>query len=312
MIAEIEERYVQAFEKASESTVSVRIALAPRGPGCGCYRGGGFGSGVVLDKDGHILTNQHVVCQADRIMVVLNNGHVYTGKVVGGDDRTDIAVVKIDAEEIVPAELGDSDKLRVGQPILAIGNSLGLSGGPTVTSGVISSLRRSLLMRQGNGVAVLQTDASVNPGSSGGPLVSLDGKIVAITAAQIPHAEGMGFAIPINMAKNIAEQIIKHGKVQRSWLGVTTYDVTPRLAYQFRLPDTEGVFVTEVVPESPAEAAGLRMGDVMLSMDDARLGSVLDLMTLLNEKKVDQQIELKVRRNGRMERVDVTLGTRPN
>jgi serine protease Do len=311
MIPEIEERYVQAFDKASESTVSVLAAASQTGPCCGWSRRG-FGSGVVLDKQGHILTNQHVVRHADRIMIVLSNGHMFTGKVVGGDERTDIAVVKIEADELAPAELGDSDKLRVGQPILAIGNSLGLSGGPTVTSGVISSLRRNLHLGHGNEMAVLQTDASVNPGSSGGPLVNLDGRIIAITAAQIPYAEGMGFAIPINLAKNIAEQIIAHGMVQRSWLGVTAYDVTPRLAYQFRFPDTDGIFVAEVLPNSPAEAAGLRMGDVVLSIDDKTLSGVGHLLAALNDARPGQEIEVKVRRNGKMEQIHVTLGTRPN
>jgi S1-C subfamily serine protease len=311
MTVEIEERYIQAFEKASRSAVSV-LAIDPMLGHChGPFRRRGFGSGVVLDNSGHILTNQHVVRQVDHIMIALNNGHVFPGKVIGGDERTDIAVVRIDAEELVPAEMGDSDKLRVGQPILAIGNSLGLSGGPTVSSGVISSLRRSLVMGQGNGVAVLQTDASVNPGSSGGPLVNLDGKVIAITTAQIPYAEGMGFAIPINKVKNIAEQIIEHGRVQRSWLGVSAYDITPHLAYQFRLPSTDGVFLTEVVPESPAEAADMRMGDVILSVDDTQLGNVMDLLAVLNEKKVGQAIELKVRRNGSVEAVHVTLSTQP-
>ncbi|MGD0818766.1 MAG: trypsin-like peptidase domain-containing protein [Methanomassiliicoccales archaeon] len=311
MIADIEERYVQAFDKASASTVSVLAADSQMGPCCGRFRRGRFGTGVVLNREGHILTNQHVVHEADRVMIVLNNGHVFTGKMVGGDKRTDIAVVKVEGEQLTPAELGDSEKLRVGQPILALGNSLGLSGGPTVTSGVISSLRRNMLMGQGNGMAVLQTDASVNPGSSGGPLVNLSGEVVAITTAQIPYAEGMGFAIPINIAKSIAGQLIEHGKVQRAWLGVTAYDVSPRLAYQFRLPDTDGVFVAEVVHGSPADAADLRMGDVLLNIDDKQLANVTDLLTALNERKIGQEIEAKVRRNGRMEQMHVTLGTRP-
>ncbi len=312
MTTEIEERYIQAFDKSSRSTVSVLVAAPPMGACHGPFRRRGVGSGVVLDMKGHILTNQHVVSHCDRIMVALNNGHVFQGKVVGGDERTDVAVVRIEADELTPAELGNSDELKVGQPILAIGNSLGLSGGPTVSSGVISSLRRSLITGKGNGIAVIQTDASVNPGNSGGPLVSLDGRVIAITTAMIPYAEGMGFAIPINKAKEIADQIIEHGKVQRSWLGVSAFDVTPRLAYQFRLPSTDGVFVSEVVPESPAESADLRMGDVILSVDDAQLGSVMDLLAILDEKKIGQKVELKVRRNGRLEELHVILGTQPH
>ncbi len=311
MITEIEERYIQAFDKSSRSTVSVLVAAPPMRSCHGPFRRHGVGSGVVLDKDGHILTNQHVVRHCDQIMIALNNGHVFPGKVVGGDERTDVAVVRIETDELTPAELGDSDELRVGQPILAIGNSLGLPGGPTVSSGVISSLRRSLVTGKGNGIAVIQTDASVNPGNSGGPLVSLDGKVIAITTAMIPYAEGMGFAIPINKAREIAEQIIEHGRVQRSWLGVSAFDVTPHMAYQFRLPSTDGVFVSEVVPDSPAESAGMRMGDVILSLDDARLGSTMDLLAALSEKEIGEAAQVKVRRNGRVEELHVTLGTQP-
>jgi serine protease Do len=311
MMTEMEERYVQAVEKASASIVSLRAEISPRGICCGPFQKMGLGSGVVIDKEGHILTSHHAVCQMERVTVIMNNGHVFSGNVVGVDRGTDIAVVKIDADELILAELGDSDKLRVGQPILAMGNTMGLPGGPTVTSGVISSMRQGLVMGQG-GMAVLQTDAPLNQNNNGGPLVSLDGMVMAINAVRSPYAGGMSFAIPINMAKSIADQIIKHGKVQRSWLGVTAYDVSPFLAYQFQLADTDGVFVAEVLPEGPAEMAGLKMGDVLLSLDDKHLGSVPDLLVALNGMKVDQEIEVKVRRNGRTEQVHVTLGTRPS
>src|SRR5665647_3195410 len=206
MLTEIEERYIKAVEKASASIVSVRTGVSPRGPCCGPPRNMGLSSGVVIDKEGYILTSHHVVSQMDKVTVILNNGHVFTGKVVGGDRRTDIALIKIESDELVPAELGDSDKLRVGQPILAMGNPLGLPGGPTVTSGVISFLPRGLFMGQGE-MSILATDASVNLGNRGGPLVSLDGTIMAINAARAPFAEGMSYAIPINMAKVIAEQL---------------------------------------------------------------------------------------------------------
>ena len=213
MTTEIEEKYIQAVEKAGACIVSVRAGITTQGPCCGPFHKMGQGSGVVLDKEGHILTTHHVVCQNEQVTVIMNNGHVYTGKVVGEDRPTDIAVIKIDADELVPAELGDSDKLRIGQPVLAMGNPMGLPEGPIVTSGVVSSLRHGLVKGQ-NGLAFVVTDASVNPGNSGGILVNLDGQVIAVNTARIPYPGGMSYAAPINMAKDIADQIIEHGKVE--------------------------------------------------------------------------------------------------
>jgi S1-C subfamily serine protease len=310
MITESEERYVQAVEKASASIVSVRAGISTRGPCCGPSRRMGLTSGVVLDKEGYVLTSHHAVSHMETINVILNNGHVFSGKLVGEDQRTDIAVIKIESDELVPAEVGDSDKLRVGQPILAMGNPLGLPGGPVVTSGVISFIPRGPFIWQSE-ISILATDASVNPGNNGGPLVNLDGMVVAINATRAPFAEGMSLAIPINMANGIAEQIIKHGKVQRSWLGITAYDITPPLAYQFQLPDSDGVFVAEVLPKGPAEEAGLKMGDVLLGLDDKHVGSVSDLLIALSGMNSGQEIAAKMRRNGKMEVLHVTLGTNP-
>ncbi len=265
----------------------------------------------MLDKDGYILTNAHVVHRAERVMIIANDGTVHEGKVIGVDPTTDVAVVKVDEANLTPAKLGDSDELRVGQPILCLGNPLGLSGGPTVTSGVISSLCRSLIMGRGEGLPVLQTDAPVNPGSSGGPLVNLNGEVMAMTTAQIPFAEGMGFAIPINLARDMAGQIIKEGMVRRAWLGITAHDVDMRMANHFRLPDTCGVFVAEVTKGSPAEEGGLRMGDVILRLGEKMLGSVPDMLSSLSVLKVDEKIDVEVRRNGRTEKHQVVLGTRP-
>jgi serine protease Do len=310
MRSEYEQRYVQAVAKASKSTVSVRAA-GSFGPPCGPRAMRWGGSGIVLDDRGHILTNAHVVAKADRIMVLTNDGTVHTGEVVGSDPTVDIAVVKIGDLSTPPAAMGDSDELQVGQPILCIGNPLGLSGGPTVTSGIVSCLCRNLIMGRGEGLPVIQTDAPVNPGSSGGPLVDLDGQVMAITVAQIPYAEGMGFAIPINLARSIAQQLIEKGKVQRAWLGITAHDVDMRMAYHFRLPDTCGAFITEVTRQGPAEGAGLRMGDVIVKLNGRMLGGVSDLLAVLGGLKTGDGVEVEVRRNGRTEKYQVTLGERP-
>lgn len=310
MRSEHEQRYIQAVAKASKSTVSVRAA-GPCGHPCGPHFRRWGGSGLVIDGKGHILTNAHVVAQADRILVLANDGAVHTGEVVGSDPAVDIAVVKIDDLSIPQAEMGDSDELQVGQPILCIGNPLGLSGGPSVTSGIVSCLCRSLIVGRGEGLPVIQTDAPVNPGSSGGPLVDLDGNVMAITVAQIPYAEGMGFAIPIKMALSIAQQLIEHGKVQRAWLGISAHDVDRRMAYHFRLPDTCGPFITEVTRQGPAEAAGLKLGDVILKLNGRMLGGVSDLLAALSGLKTGESLEVEARRNGSTERFQVILGERP-
>ena len=308
MKTEIEDRYIQAVQKAGASIVNVQTEISANGHCCMPFQKSC--SGVVLDKDGHILVARDALCQAEHVTVIMNNGHLFTGVFVGDDQLTNTAVIKIESDELVPAELGDSDILRVGQPIFAIGNSLGMPGGLTATSGVISALPRLPIMGQ-SGVAVLVHDALVNPTNSVGPLVSLDGNVVGINAARTPYSGGMSIAIPINRAKSIAEEIIRHGKVQRSWLGVTANDITPRLVYQFQLPDMDGVFVAEVVPGGPAEGAGVRIGDVLLSLDEKKVNNVVDLLTALHGMRSEQAIEMKVRRNERMEVIHVTLGTRP-
>ncbi len=264
-----------------------------------------------MDKEGHILTNRHVVDEARRIVVTLNDGRILGGLVLGSDKETDIAVVKVEGEHLHPAEFGNSDELKVGQPVLAIGNPLGLSGGPTVTSGVISSLRRSLQMGNGNGLKMIQTDAAVNPGSSGGPLVDVEGKVVAVNTATIPYADGIGFAIPVNTALDIARQIIELGQVQRPWLGIVGYDVDRRVAHHYGLRTSRGVLVVEVTSDSPAEAAGLQVGDVVLSVDGEAVASVGDLVDVLRSRKIGDQAELEVERHGSTATVKAKLGTRP-
>lgn len=311
MMKELQDAITGAVKKAGESTVSVSTRARPPFPPFGRHPRRGVGSGVVLDQEGHVLTNRHVVDDARQIVVTLNDGRILAGQVIGSDDETDIAVVQVEESDLVPAEMGDSDALEVGQPVLAIGNPLGLSGGPTVTSGVVSSIRRSLRMGNGNGLGMIQTDAAVNPGNSGGPLVNYEGQVVAINAATVPYADGIGFAIPINAAISIARQIIDHGQVRRPWLGITGYDVNRRVAYHYRLSANRGVLVVEITPDSPAEAAGLRMGDVILSLQEESLGSVGDLVEALRSRNIDDEVTLEVERGGKRSTVRAKLGTRP-
>ncbi len=310
MIADLETAYTQAVERAGASTVSISVAGALRHPPYRPYPRRGIGSGVVLDAQGHILTNAHTVDGADRILVGLRDGRVLGGQVLGADSDTDVAVVRVEGDHLQPAELGDSDKLKVGQPVLAIGNPLGLPGGPTVTSGVVSSLQRNIRLGDGDGLQVIQTDAAVNPGNSGGPLVDLRGRVIAVNAATIPYAEGIGFAIPINVAREVAEQIIAHGKVQRPWLGIVGYDVDRRIAQYYQLPVSQGVFLVELTDGSPALTSGLRVGDVITSLDGHPLSGVSDLVEALRGKKIGESVEVGYERAGQ-HKVRITLGTRP-
>ncbi len=311
MIGEVQKAFTGAVERALESTVNVSSTTRPpfRIPGPHPHKG--IGSGVVMDNEGHIITNQHVVAGSEKTIITLANGRVFGGTVIGGDDETDIAVVKVDSDELRPAQFGNSQELKVGQPVLAIGNPLGLSGGPTVTSGVISSLQRSLKLGDGNGLRVIQTDAPVNPGNSGGPLVDLDGKAVAITTAMIPQAKGIGFAVPINTALKVAGEIIEHGGVRRPWLGIVGYDVNTRLAHRYGLSSSRGVFVVEVSSSSPAADAGLRVGDVILSLSGEATAGIGDLMEIIKARGIGESVEMEVERRGDRVKLRSTLGTRP-
>ena len=311
-VEEFEHAYVSAVEKAAASVVNIGSQPHWGGPPFRQFPRRGVGSGVVLDPQGHILTNHHVVDGAEQILATLPDGRVLKGTVVGGDEETDVAVVKVENGSLPAAEFGDSDVLRVGQPVLAIGNPLGLAGGPTVTTGVVSSLRRSLRRDYGDGLKVIQTDAAVNPGNSGGPLVDLHGRVVAITTATLPWAEGIGFAIPINAAKEIALELIEHGRVQRAYLGIAGYDVNRRLAAYYGLPEgTRGVFVTNVTAGSPAEAAGIREGDVITAVGRDAVEDLGDLVAALGAQKVGGTVDVEVDRQGRKGMVKVSLGLRP-
>ena len=311
MIGSLVDAYTGAVERAGESTVKISRTTGPPGPPFGPFPRRGAGSGVVLDGSGHLLTSEHVVEGSAKVIVTLSNGQVLSGVVLGGDEETDVAVVKVDPDGLKVAAFGDSDALKVGQPVLAIGNPLGLAGGPTVTSGVVSSLRRTLPIRGGDGQPMIQTDAAVNPGNSGGPLVDLEGNVIGINTMTIPYAEGMSFAIPINRARTVAEELIAKGRVARPWLGIVGYDVDRRVAYHYGLATSRGVFLVEVAPEGPAAAAGLQVGDVLVSLDGKPLGSIPDLQDVLRDRKVGESVEMEVERLGRRSRFAAKLGLRP-
>ena len=269
----------------------------------------GEGSGVIVDKEGYVLTNNHVIEGADKVRVRLNGGREFTATVKGQDSRTDLAVLQIKAKDLPAATLGDSDKLEVGEWAIAIGNPFGLEH--TVTVGVISAKGRSGL-GTGTYEDFIQTDASINPGNSGGPLINIDGEVIGINVMIIWPGQGIGFAIPINMAKQILTDLIKQGKVVRPWLGIRVQDLTADMAEQFQVREKEGVLVGQVESGTGAEKAGLASGDIIKTVDDKPVKNAGELVKEIQKKKVAQKVKLGIIRDGKNMAVDVTLTAMPD
>jgi len=271
----------------------------------------GSGSGVVVSNDGYILTNNHVIEGADEITVVSGGGEGLKAKVVGTDPRTDLAVIKVDGKNFPVAKLGDSDKIEVGEWVLAVGNPFELQN--TVTAGIISARGRSNV-----GLAdyedFIQTDAAINPGNSGGPLVNLDGEVVGINTAIATRTGGnmgIGFAIPINMAKQVLDQLIKTGKVTRGWLGVYIQPITPELKNQFKLKSTEGALIADVTDGGPAEKAGLKRGDVVVEYRGEKIKDTNHLRNLVAVTEVGATADVKAIRDGSEKTFRVKVGELP-
>ena len=267
------------------------------------------GSGVIVDKEGYVLTNNHVVEETDKVKVRLNDGREFTATVKGQDSRTDLAVLHIKAKDLPVADLGDSDKLEVGEWAIAIGSPFGLDH--TVTVGVISAKGRSGL-GTGTYEDFIQTDASINPGNSGGPLINIDGEVVGINAMIIQPGTGIGFAIPINMAKQILSDLINQGKVVRPWLGVSVQDLTPEMAEQFQVKEKEGVVVAQVHQGTGAEKAGLASGDIIKSVDDKAIKNINELVKEIQKKNVGQKVKLSIVRDGKAMTIEVTTTAMPD
>jgi serine protease Do len=327
-----EELLVNAIEKVSKNVVNIASVRMVTDELLRIFPIEGVGSGIAIDNQGHILTNYHVVDHARRLKVTLYDGRTFNAKVIGSDKLTDLAVLKIEhdsnnssnnnnnnnnnnpdnkaIDSIPSAELGDSDNLKVGQIVIAVGNPFGLTGGPTVTSGIISSLNRNIEFEDGV-LELVQTDAAINPGNSGGPLVNTNGEVIAINTAKIPYAHGIGFAVPVNTAKTILQQLIKNGKVTRPWLGITTIKITSRIARYYRLPTNEGALVVKVEEYSPASDSGIRPGDIIEEIDEKRIEEITELSSRIKHKNVNEQTLLSVNRYGRRFTISVTLENQP-
>ena len=306
-----EDLLVNAVDKVSKSVVNIASVRMLQDQLFRVFPVEGVGSGVIIDEKGYILTNNHVIDDAERLKVTLTDGRVLKGRVTGSDEVTDLAVLKVESDQPLPAaQLGNSDDLKAGQIVLAIGNPFGLTGGPAVTAGIVSSLNRSIQTRNGV-LELIQTDAAINPGNSGGPLVNTKGEVIAISTANMPYAQGIGFAVPANTAKSILRELIEKGRVTRPWIGIASMKITPQLARYYGLPASEGALVAKIEPYSPADDAGLRKGDVIEQIDGSKVEDPTQIASRVRGKQVNERLTLTVNRYGRQLQVPVQVDERP-
>ena len=307
-------------EQVREAVVHIRVEKALNGPDNSLYNPSSqnnngakqfkqqrLGSGSIISKDGYILTNNHVVGGADRILVRLHDGQEFEAELIGADPPSDIAVIKIAADELHPIQMGNSDEVKVGETVIAIGNPFGLT--QTVTLGIISAKGRSNV-----GITdyenFIQTDAAINPGNSGGPLINLEGKLIGVNTAIFSKNggyQGIGFSVPVNMAQIIMKDLIAEGKVSRGWLGVGIQDVTAELAQAFGVKNTKGSLITKVMPSSPAETAGLIKGDIVIRVNQRKVKNSSQLRNYIAEAGAWADVTLEVIREGKTEIIKVTL-----
>lgn len=303
-----EKDVIAAIEKVSPAVVSIATLKVIQEDMFDVIPVRGLGSGIIVDSNGGILTNQHIVEDAERVEVVTVNGKKFQGEVMGSDAMSDVAVVRVDGEGLPAAKLGDSEKMAVGQIAIAIGNPYGfLLPGPTATVGVISALKRHIHVENRMYEDLIQTDASINPGNSGGPLVDSSGQVVGVNTANIPFAQGIGFAIPINAARKFAKEIIEHGRVARPYLGISGLTLNRDIAESYNIPHEKGVLVVKVGRGSPAHRGGMSAGDVILEVDKKPLKAWEDLQHVIQEKKVGDSLELFVGRDQEQGKMNIVL-----
>jgi Do/DeqQ family serine protease len=314
----LSDAFASVADKVSPSVVQIEVAVREQSeqtarwykntPSTETPVQRGMGSGVIFNADGAVLTNNHVVEDALSITVRLRDGRILPARLLGRDPATDLAVIRVEAKNLVPAKFADSDSVRVGEWVVAIGSPFGL--GYTVTTGVVSAKGRG-------GVGVnsvedyLQTDASINPGNSGGPLVNLDGQVLGINTMIVGRGQGIGFAVPSNLARRTADQLVKGGRVQRAWIGVGIQDVTPEIAPELRIDPASGALVNSVAADGPGARAQLRPGDVVAAVDGKRVRDAQELIRELLAHDVGQTVSLEVIRGGKRYGTKAELTARP-
>jgi len=321
--------YADAIESASTAVVNIhttKIIQRPQhpffdDPAIRRFFGGSpvprterqtnLGSGVIVSEQGYVITNNHVIAGADEIVIALNDGRSAVAHLIGTDPDTDIAILHIQLDKIHSIVLGDSDKIRVGDVVLAIGNPFGV--GQTVTQGIVSAKGRNQL-----GLSTyedfIQTDAAINPGNSGGALINSRGELIGINTAIFSRSggsQGIGFAIPTSLAQNVLSQLIEQGQVTRSWLGIEAQPLSPELAESFGLESTQGMVIAGVLRDGPADHAGLQPGDIITHINDAAVIHARDALKLITQAKPGETIDLKLLRNGQAMDLSAIVGTRP-
>jgi serine protease Do len=307
-----EKNVLDIIEKVTKSVVNISTVKLVQNLFYQAVPVGGMGSGTIIEAArGLVLTNNHVVGGARKINVTLWNSEVLEGEIAGYCAAEDIAMIRVNGRNLQSASLGDSDKLRVGQRVYAIGNPFGLAGGPSVTSGVISALNRTIQSDRGLIENLVQTDASINPGNSGGPLVDLEGNVIAINTAIIPYAQGIGFAIPVNSAKFCTDSLLPGGSYKRPWLGVIGLSLNEEIARYYGFPVAHGVLVTKVAEGSPAETAGMVDSDIILEIDNAEVHSIEELVRAIRKRKVGDNVRVFALRNSRERFFEIKLSQMP-
>jgi serine protease Do len=295
-----EDLIIEAVKKVGKSVVNIASVRMVQDQLFRIFPIEGVGSGIIIDSKGLILTNNHVVDKANNLKITLKDGNIFNGKAIGTDEVSDLAVVKVDSTEALPqAQLGSSDHLKIGQIVIAIGNPFGLTGGPTVTAGIVSALNRSLQFESG-ALELIQTDAAINPGNSGGPLVNTNGEVIGINTAKMPYAQGIGFAVPVNSAKAIMKDLIENGYViNRPWIGISVIRITRQLTQYYKLPTNEGVLIAQVEPQSPADYADLRKGDIIEAIDGNKITDPSQMSSNIRKRRINEKIIITINRYGR-------------
>ena len=298
MLMDLEESVVSVYEMVKDSVVSITtVRLLDLFFLVESVKG--IGAGFVMDSNGILITNAHVVEGAREIQVTFQDGEVENAKIVDLDRWSDIAFLKVERRDLRPLVLGDSDKLKVGQFVIAVGSPFShIVGGISVTFGVVSGLNRSIKVGNRFFEDLIQTDAAINPGNSGGPLLNLRGEVVGVNTAMIPYAQGIGFAIPVNEVKFLYHQLLRYGRIVRPWIGIYGYTLDKIMASQMNIPYVEGVVVIDVAPGSPAQRAGLVRGDVITYFDSYRVKTLRDLRRAIRTKMPGEQAMLTVMRRG--------------
>ncbi len=289
-----DETVTEAVEKVIPSVVNISEVKLIRDAYLQVHPVPGVGSGFIISDDGCILTNAHVVYGSREIKVAVEDGGIFEAKIRGIDTITDLAVVKIEAKGMPVPDIAKNDNIKIGQMAIAIGSPLGLVGGPTVTAGVISALNRSIQTEVTFMEGLIQTDAAINPGNSGGPLINSSGTVIGINSAIIPFAQGIGFAIPIQPAMWVAEQLIEFGEVTRPWISISGVDINPKLVAYYNLQINKGVMITNVLQGGEADKSGVQPGDILVRIDDMDINNVRDLIQVINKHKVGDSVVLEL------------------